>query len=173
MLIFYVDESGNASPHHEPLLDGETPLFCLSTVTLRSSSWREYDRRFLYLKRRYYKSETRAYAAARAGNRPEHYEVKGHDLFRPSHSRRRERVFIRKMFDLCRAQRAKFFAAIWRKDPTAPTNPQSIYNHSLQILAERFQLYCEAMNEEGVIVADNRTRILNLTVATSHLSFVF
>lgn len=173
MIIFYVDESGNTSPHHEPLLDGETPLFCLSALALRSSAWREYDRRFLNLKRRYFPSEMASHAASSRSGRPEYYEVKGHELFKPSHWRHRERVFVWKLFELCRAQQAKFFAAIWRKDAVNPTNPQSMYTHSLQILAERFQLYCEASNEEGVIVSDSRTRTLNLGVATSYLSYVF
>ncbi len=173
MLIFYVDESGDTQPHHEPLLEGETPIFCLSAVGFAASAWRAYDRALWNLKRRYYARDMAQYAKA-TGRRPESYEVKGRDLAQPSHARnRRAQNFIAKTLELCRAHNARCFSAMWRKDVHTPTNPQSIYTKSLQVLAERFHVYCEELGELGMVVVDSRTRGLDRQVATSHLSYVF
>ena len=60
VILFYVDESGDTNPHHEPLLDGETPLFCLSAVALPADRWRDYDRSVFALKRTYFRAEMAA-----------------------------------------------------------------------------------------------------------------
>lgn len=174
MILFYVDDSGDTNPHHEPLLDGETPLFCLSAVALRSTLWRDYDRSLLALKRTFFRTEMNAYVQANPGRRPEHFEVKGRDLVQPSHATdRRRRKFLGRVFALCQRLEARFFSAIWKKSPTNPGNPQGLYTRSLQLLAERFQYYCEEQNDEGIMVVDSRNRVLDLQVGTSHLSFVF
>ena len=174
MILFYVDESGDTNPHHEPLLDGETPLFCLSAVALPADRWRDYDRSVFALKRTYFRAEMAAYVAAVPGRRPEHFEIKGNDLIKPSHAGdRRRQIYMRKVLALCTRLNTKFFCAIWRKDSINPTNPQAIYTRSLQVLAERFQFHCVASGDDGMIVADSRTRHLDLQVAASHLSYVF
>jgi hypothetical protein len=175
MLIFYVDESGDTNPHCEPLLEGQTPIFCLSAVALKASDWRVYDRDLWNLKRRYYGSELEQFARA-TGRRPEQYEIKGSDLIQPSHARnRRTHVFTDKILTLCQTYNARCFASVWRKDANRPTAPQSIYTRSLQALAERFHLYCEEAGDLdlGIVIVDSRTHGLNLQVATSHLSYVF
>ncbi len=174
MIIFYIDDSGDPNPHHEPLLEGETPLFCLSAVALKSTDWRQYDRSLFGLKRTYFSSEITRYTAGGHGRRPEHYEVKGSDLFQPSHAGdRRRRNFAKRIIELCEEHSARSFAAIWRKDPSNPVDAQSIYTKSLQVLAERFHLYCEQCGDDGIMVADSRTRGLDLQVASSHLFYVF
>lgn len=174
MIIFYVDEAGNPHSHHEPLLQGETPLFCLSAVALHSSRWRELDRAILKLKQTYFSREMTAFAALRPDMRPEHYEVKGSELFRPSNARsRRCRVFAGKILNLCESLNVRLFSVIWRKDAANPAAPVSIYTHSLQVLAERFHHYCCQVGERGLIVGDARTRTLDFQVAAGHLSFIF
>lgn len=173
MLIHYVDESGDTSPHHEPIFDGETPLFCLSAIALRASDWRNCDRALWKLKCRYYLREIEQFSRATA-RRPEQYEVKGRDLVQPSHAKnRRGLIFIDQVLTLCQTYNARCFAAVWRKDAINPTQPQSIYTKSLQVLAERFHLYCQEAGDQGIVVVDSRTRSLDLQVATSHLSYVF
>jgi hypothetical protein len=68
---------------------------------------------------------------------------------------------------------AKLFAAIWRKDPSNPTPAASIYNHSLQVLTERFHYHCVAEAQPGIMVVDGRTKALDFGVAAGHLSFLF
>lgn len=174
MIFFYVDEAGDPRPHHEPLLEGETPLFCLSAVAVHSSRWRELDRALLALKRKYFSFEMAAFGARYPDMRLEHFEVKGRELFKPSNARsRRNRVFALKVLNLAQRLDARLFSVIWRKDPNNPVDSMSMYTHSLQILAERFQYYCEQAGDQGVIVVDARTRTLDFRVASGHLSFIF
>lgn len=115
----------------------------------------------------------KAFAAKHPDMRPEHYEVKGRDLFKPSNARsRRNRVFAVKVLQLARDLDARLFSAIWRKNPNNPVDPMSMYTQSLQILAERFHYHCVAVADQGIIVADGRTRYLDFRVASSHLSFL-
>lgn len=175
MILFYVDEAGSPDSHDVPLLEGQTPLFILSAVALRGSSWRDLDRGLLGLKKTYFLPEMKAFEAADPiRRRYEHFEIKGKELLRPGNARSRRRmVFVRKVFNLADGFGARLFAAIWRKSANAPTDSVSMYTHSFQILSERFQHYCEELNELGIIVADSRTHGLDFTVAAGHLSFIF
>ena len=55
--VFYVDESGDVHGHATPIRNGETPIFTLSAVALPLSEWRNYDREYLYTKRRFLEPE--------------------------------------------------------------------------------------------------------------------
>lgn len=174
MLFFYVDESGDPAPHHAPLLEGETPLFCLSAVSIDSRWWRDFDRSLIALKRTYFTNEMVAFTTKHPDRRAEYYEVKGRDLFKPSNARsRRNRVFATKVFELAESLGARLFGVACVKSHTNPVDPVAIYTHALQILAERFHYHCLAASSEGIIVADSRTHNLNYSVASSHLSFLF
>jgi hypothetical protein len=106
--------------------------------------------------------------------RPEHYEVKGRQLVKPSHAgSRRNRVFTLKVLDLAQQLDVRLFTAVWRKDPFNPVDAMSMYTQGLQILAERFHYHCAQASERGVIVVDGRTRNLDFQVAASHLSYIF
>jgi len=84
VIFFYVDEGGDPHPHREPLVQGGTPLFCLSAVAVHASRWRELDRALFQLKRTYFSREMQAFTARNPDMRPEHYEVKGRQLVKPS-----------------------------------------------------------------------------------------
>lgn len=174
MIFFYVDEAGDPYVHHVPLLQGETPLFCLTAVAIDSSRWREFERGLLTLKRTYFMPEMTAFAARNPDKRPEHYEIKGRDLFKPSNARsRRNRVFVTKVFGLAQTLDARLFSVVWVKHSVNPVDPMSMYTHGLQILAERFHYHCLANRAGGAIIADSRTHGLNFPVAAGHLSFLF
>lgn len=174
LILFYVDEAGYPSLHHEPLLDGETPLFCLSAVAVDSARWRDLDRALLGLKRYYFPQEMAAFAANQGGRRPEQYEIKGKDLFKPSSAHNhRSRTFARRVLELLDAQGVKLFAVVWKKDAQNQVDPMAMYTHGLQILAERFHYYCLAQGRRGIIVVDSRTKNLDFQVASGHLSFLF
>lgn len=169
MILFYIDEAGDPNRHHEPLFDGETPLFCLSAVAVDAARWRELDRALFSLKRTYFAPEI-----ARLKCRPELFEVKGHYLAKPSNARiYRNRVFTLKVLEVLTEHGAKVFAAVWRKDAVNPTQPMSIYTHSLQVLSERFHHHCVANHDRGLLIVDSRTKGLDRTVAEGHLSFLF
>jgi len=173
VIFFYVDESGSPTPHTEPLLQGDTPLFCLTGVALDASRWREWDRGLFRLKRAYFHAEMERYAAARR-RRPEHFEIKGHDLLKPSAATSRRNVnFLRGIFDLLAKHDARFFASVWPKDPRNPTDNRSIYGKCLQALTERFHFFCEERGCKGVIIMDSRSPGTDHHVASGHLSYLF
>ena len=174
VIFFYVDEGGDPHPHREPLLQGGTPLFCLSAVAVHASRWRELDRALFQLKRAYFSREMQGFTARNPDMRPEHYEVKGRQLVKPSHAgSRRNRVFTFKILDLAQQLDVRLFAAVWQKNPANPVDAMSMYTQGLQVLAERFHHHCAQAGELGVIVADGRTRNLDFQVAASHLSYIF
>lgn len=174
VIFFYVDEGGDPHPHREPLLQGGTPLFCLSAVAMHASRWRELDRALFQLKRAYFSREMQGFTARNPDMRPEHYEIKGRQLVKPSHAgSRRNRVFTLKILDLARQLDIRLFAAVWRKDPANPVDAMSMYTQGLQVLAEGFHYHCAQTGERGVIVVDGRTKNLDFQVAASHLSYIF
>ena len=174
MILFYVDEAGDPNAHSDPLLEGETPLFCLTAVGIHSSKWRELDRALLTLKRTFYAPELTAFAVKYPSKRPENCEIKGGDVCKPSNARnRRNRMFAYQVLKLTEDIDARMFSVVWVKSNSSPVDPISMYTHSLQILAERFHFHCLSQNDSGLIVADSRTRNLDFTVASGHLSFLF
>jgi hypothetical protein len=174
MILIYVDEAGNPEPHDEPIFDGQTPLFCLSAVAVDARHWRDLDRSLFGLKRTYFAPEIGAFCAANPDKRPEHYEVKGNYLLKPSNARMyRNRVFTSKVLEVLEEHQARLFSAVWRKDAASPSSPAAIYNHSLQVLTERFHYHCRARGDTGIMIVDSRSKVLDFTVASSHLSFLF
>jgi hypothetical protein len=181
MFIFYVDESGSSNSHKEPLEDGQTPIFVLAALAVRTSCWRTLDRSYQGLKKKFFSAEV----ARRPNRRVEAYEVKGNDLIRPGNrTSRRRHVFMAQALELCRANEARGFAVIFRKNSANPVAKHSQYNMGLQYMVERFDHFLEETSEGltapftaedsyGIIIADSRMKNLDMNVATSHLSFIF
>lgn len=169
MYFFYIDEAGSPEGHHEPLLNGETPIFTLNSICIKEDSWRSLDRDYLKLKKQFFAKEIGARMA-------EYWEIKGHKLVQP-HNRtsKRRHSFIRRVLSLCQDHNACFFSIIFIKNPATPTSKRSLYTMALQYLVERFQAFLEesTYSENGIMVADSRIRNLDVEVAKSHLSFIF
>ena len=169
MHFFYIDEAGSPEGHHEPLIDGETPIFTLNALCLKSQEWRELDRDYLRLKRRFFKKEI-------GDNPAEYFEVKGSELTRPGNrTNKRAHKFIELVFGLCRKYSVTLFSIIFVKNPVEPTSKKSLYTMALQYLCERFQAFLEETegSENGIIIMDSRMHNIDLDVAQSHLSFIF
>lgn len=169
MYFFYVDEAGSPEGHHEPLLAGETPIFTLNSLCITSQNWKDLDRDYLRLKKRFFRKEI--------GNGPaEYFEIKGSELTRPgSRTNKRAHKFIENVFGLCTKHSATLFSIIFVKDPVTPTSKKSLYTMALQYLCERFQAFLEegVDSEDGIIIMDSRMHNVDLEVAQSHLSFIF
>lgn len=178
MFIFYVDESGSPHLHQEPLRNGQTPLFVLASLAFQGDQWRDLDRAYLNLKTKFFQDEI-------ANKRPEQHEIKGKDLIGPHNKNsRRRHAFARLVLKLCIRHQARGFALIFKKSPTEPTSPTSLYTMALQYLVERFHCFLDETTRgytiglkrqhgEGLIVADSRMNNLDFNVAKSHLSFIF
>ncbi len=169
MYFFYVDEAGSPEGHHEPLLDGETPIFSLNSLCVKENDWRDLDRDYLRLKKRFFHKEI--------GNGiPEYFEIKGSELTRPGNrANKRGHSFIEQVFHLCKKYSTPLFSIIFIKNSAEPTSKKSLYTMALQYLCERFQAFLEegGTGENGIVIIDSRMHNIDLEVAQSHLSFVF
>lgn len=169
MYFFYIDESGSPEQHHSPLVSGETPIFCLSSICIREDDWRSLDRDYLKLKNRFFSYEI-------GTNRPEYFEVKGSELTRPGNrSNRRNQQFIKQVLNLSTNYNAKLFSVIFIKDTKKPIPKKSLYTMALQYLCERFQIFLEEREDKtnGLMIMDSRMRNIDIEVAKSHMSFIF
>lgn len=178
MFIFYVDEAGSNTPHSEPLLNGQTPLFILASLAFKCSSWRLLDRQYLALRKKFFSKEI-------GTRKAETYEIKGNDLVCPrnAHSRRRH-AFMKAALALCKHHSAQGFAVVFRKNCVTPSSKNSMYNMGIQYMVERFGHFLDetaagltdgfpAGECHGMMIADSRMKNLDLNVSLSHLSFVF
>jgi hypothetical protein len=122
--VLYVDEAGSSARHHTPLLGGETPLFVLGGMALPLSQWRDFDRSYLHLKRRFFAAEM----AATKQMRPEHWEAKGNELAAArNRSSQRRHAFIREVLHLAQRWETQLFAIVVPKNAVRPTSPLSLY----------------------------------------------
>lgn len=150
-------------------MEGETPLFCLTGLAIHQSRWREFDRRYLYLKRRFYEKEI-------GTRRAEYYEVKGNYLLSPANrDSSRNRAFLKRTLNLCDGLGGAAFSIVILKNPTNPSPHKTVYGCALQYLVERFHMFLEdgPGDQSGILIADSRSRELDTQLARSHLSFIF
>ncbi len=178
MFLIYADESGSPDRHTEPLVDGQTPVFVLASLAFHADAWRNVDRSYLDLKKKFFSAEM-------GKDRPELFEIKGSQLVRPGNrNNRRTHTFARRVLELCANNHMAGFAVIFKKNSINPTSKVSMYTMALQYLVERFSGFLEETSQgltvgyagqhaQGIIVADSRMRNLDLNVAISHLSFIF
>jgi len=169
MYFFYIDESGDPAGHHEPLFNGETPIFALSCLAIREDYWKDLDRDYHKLKIRFF--------AEQIGDREaQYYEVKGNELTgHHNRNNKRDHAFIQQVLNLCEKYHSTLFSIVFLKNSTNPTSKTSLYTMALQYLVERFQSFLEenALTPNGIIIMDSRIQNYNLEVAKSHLSFIF
>ncbi|MCJ2024397.1 DUF3800 domain-containing protein [Methylobacterium sp. J-067] len=171
----YLDETGSVDPHKVPVPTGETPLFTIGGVALPLDRWREYDRKYLYLKREFFSAEI-----DRSSKTDSAWEAKGSYLMGPHNaSSKRNKVFCYKVLDLVKEFNGRVMGVSFVKSVRSPMNKTSIYTKGLQILAERFDVFLRENDSSGIFILDSRMahsqkgKGLDRTVAISYLSFVF
>jgi hypothetical protein len=171
----YLDETGTPDPHITPLKTGETPAFTLGGVILPLERWRDFDRAYLYLKREFFLAEI-----SRSSKTDCAWEAKGSDLLAPRNAgSERNKVFCYRVLDLIKTFGGKALGVTFLKSVKSPMLRTSIYTKSLQILAERYDLFLREKDASGVLIIDSRMAHtkkgggLDYTVASSYLSFVF
>lgn len=144
-------------------------MFGLSALCIRDRDWRDLDRDYLKLKKRFFQKEIGA-------DRPEYFEMKGSELTRPgSATNRRGHAFINQVIGLCTTYQATLFSVVFLKNAAKPTSKHSLYTMALQYLCERFQIFLEEYPEDtnATLILDSRMKNVDLAVAKSHMSFVF
>jgi hypothetical protein len=173
--VFYIDEAGSFNAHHIPLRNGETPIFTLAAVAFPLEDWRERDRELLALKRHFFPDRM-----SRTGRRDEHIEIKGKELTAARNARSsRYREFLRRSLSMINDRNGCCFGVSFLKNHITPISPDSLYNHALQILVERFDMYIAEHEyfKGGILICDSRSSGLhgkdNINVVKSHMSFIF
>jgi hypothetical protein len=171
----YLDETGNPEAHALPLPSGETPAFTLGGVALPLERWREFDRKYLYLKREFFAAEI-----DRSSKVDAVWEIKGSDLLAPRNAKSgRNRAFCLRVIALVKEFHGRVFGVTFLKGTKNPMPRNSMYTKGLQILAERYDIFLRECNCTGVLILDSRmahTRKgggLDYTVAVSYLTFIF
>ena len=172
--VLYVDEAGNPHKHDIPLQAGQTPLFLLGGVALPLDEWRNIDREYLNLKRKYFAAEMAATGLAR----PEHWEP--NDLTAPRNKKSaRRQAFMHELLNGLEQWDARVFAITFIKDPSTPASPVGLYTNAVQQLADRFSIYLSEHHafQHGIMIMDSRSRGReagqDFQVGSSYLSYVF
>ena len=148
----YLDESGTTDPHNLPLRQGQNPLFSLAGVALPLGRWREYDRRYLYLKREFFAAEIE-----RSSKIDAVWEVKGADLVSPRNSgSERNAAFVHRVLDLIDELGGRVVGVTVLKGVASPTPKTTIYTKALQIIAERYAEFLKERDSSGVMILDSR-----------------
>lgn len=172
--VVYVDEAGSPYPHHEPLANGDTPLFSLVGLALPLDRWRQRDRDYLCLKRQFFPDEM-----GRSDRRDEEMEIKGRELTSPrQRNSPRRQEFNRRVLTYINQANGRTFAVSFLKSARKPAPHHSIYTTALQILVERISLYVAEHSSftHALLICDSRMKGpsgLDLDVARSHMSYVF
>ena len=155
---FYTDEAVDLSPHEIPLspASGETPLFTLTSLALPLAEWRNFDRDYLNLKRRFFRVEM-----DRSSRRDEAWEIKGRELC-SSRNRaiRRNQAFITALLELCGRWNAMLFSSRMRRvnAEVATSYLSYVFGHSTRRQLVHLQegpLFTDSHTTGGLQLADN------------------
>ena len=173
----YLDESGDANPHHLPLRQGETPVFTLAGVTLPMEVWRSYHHEYSALKLDFFGNEIE-----KSSKSQHQWEFKGNRAIAPRNADSpRLSAFAHKTLDLIENRKGRLFSVSFVKNAETPTNHASMYTKALQILAETFDIFLREQSDDtrGLIILDSRSAHmkkgagLDYVVAISLLTYVF
>ncbi|WP_397404980.1 hypothetical protein [Phenylobacterium sp.] len=114
--------------------------------------WREYDRQYLYLKRKFFAVEIDQSSKIDAV-----WEVKGASLLGPRNaSSERNRAFTYSVLDLIKDFDGRIFGVSLLKGVVNPTPKTTIYTKALQILAERYDLFLREAGSSGCMNLERR-----------------
>jgi hypothetical protein len=172
--IVYIDESGTPHGHHIPVESSETPIFTLSAIAFPLAGWRERDRGYLSLKRRFFEKEMGA-----STKRPEEFEVKGNEICSPRNKNSaRRHAFNREVLHFISENAGKGFGVTFIKSTSLPMPAMSMYTKALQILVERVSQFVKEhpSYDNAILICDSRLggpKGLDISVARSHMSFIF
>lgn len=173
--VFYIDEAGGSSPHHVPIMEGETPIFTLAAIAFPLQEWKERDREYLGLKRNIFPAKL-----VRPDIREEHVEIKGKDLAAPRNAgSKRHHEFMGHALKLISDKHGCCFGVTFLKNHVSPISPVSLYSFALQVLVERFTIFIRVHEDYdgAILICDSRSRGFhgkdNINVVKSHMSYIF
>lgn len=172
MHFCYVDESGCTGVLPSANSDIQ-PIFTTLGLVLDQSRIHDFTLRFIYLKREFFPN-------AKLGDvKPPQqfldwilFEPKGADLRKDAaeQSKRKSRHALRffdKVVALVEEMGGKLVGRVWVKGIGQPFDGHAVYTSSIQHLCRYFDNYLEGLGEQGMIIADSRTKEKNAKVSHS------
>lgn len=168
MFICYVDEAG--CPGMLPSATSSVqPVLAISGVIIRVDRIPVLTQQFLKLKRDRYPQLLSPGADFLDSVLA---EIKGSELRKQaiaaSRGKRRRAIgFLEKTVDLLIRNHVSLFGRVWIKRPGLPVKSAAIYTTSIQRICKDFQQFLADHDDEGFLIADDRTRSMNRAVAHS------
>ena len=168
MRICYLDESGCTGML--PSADSPIqPVFVPTGLVIDHSRLLEVTLGFLEIKKRFFPVP---------GSEVRHYldlvllEIKGADIRRQACSASRRRRthalgFLDRLVDLLEESDARIIGRVWVKGIGVPLGGRALYTSSVQAICGYFQNLLATTGEEGIIIADSRSKPQNAIVSHS------
>lgn len=75
--------------------------------------------------------------------------------------------YLDEIIDLLKTHDARMIARIWIKGIAAPFDGRPVYTSSIQAIFEYFQYFLAEQNYYALVIADSRTKALNVNVSNS------
>ena len=169
--ICYIDESGDLGmlPQDSPPDGNNQPVLVISGIFVDHKSLYNLTHDFIKLKHRFYPGLN--YPTEKFLDRiiP---EIKGADLRRNAMrgGRRAQRHaigFMDRIIDLMFKYNIQSVGRVWVKIPGKPFNGKSVYTSSIQSIFEYFENYLAENDDFGIVIADSRDYMKNISVSHS------
>lgn len=167
MYFLYLDESGCTGrlPNATAPIQ---PVFVLGGIILDQSRLRPFTNEYLYLKQRFFPG------LLAPGSQYLNWilkEIKGADVrreLRGTRSEKRHAIgFLDHLIGLLETHDAKIIGRVWVKGIGGRFRGRSIYTYSVQTCFDHFEKFLDAIDGQGVAVADFRFRDKNAVVSHS------
>jgi len=169
MHICFIDEAGctGALPDDKSIIQ---PAFIISGLIIDQKKITKLTQDFLSLKKSFFPNRFKTIQHLDCIKE----EIKGSDLRKMLKTNRKQRRFvlgfIDKAIELLEKNDVSLIGRVWIKPVNNLFDGKAVYTYSIQSIASSFQHYlCNTgdMNNEGVIIADSRTKALNANVSHS------
>jgi len=168
----YIDESGDAR-HLESPNSSAQPVLSIIGIAFPNDALYGITREVIFTKQRFF--------PGLAVRRPLDWtlkEIKGADLRRNIRSGRRKAIrqtlgFLDHTIRIIETHNGRLFGRILVKDIGVAVDGRAVYTSAVQSNCRYFQNLLEKENSEGLIIADSRTKALNVNVAHSIFTQMF
>lgn len=171
MYICYIDESGDGVTLTHQNIHRTTVSFGMAGILIDYQKLTAITNSFIDLKRLYFPNAIPKTSSTKKGDWAK-FEVKGSKLAyllrAGNRSEKRQTIgFLDKYIELLESNDIRILGRIWPKQVGVDINELSLYTVSVQKIHTHFQKYISIKNENGLVIADNRSPKQNLTVSHS------
>jgi len=178
MYILYIDEAGR------PEKQSSTPIFVLSGIAIKDTSWRQLTTDIYNAMKKYYPAWFSNHRINNIGDLKKR-ERSLKRLTQPSHLRisnnkkqrsrnRKNLFFVKDVLQICKKHNAKVFVAgIIKREIKKDPNIRWIYPNLLQKITLIYNKFLINAEENGLIVLDSNTPDFQDMLTFQHIGFLF